>query len=559
MASIIGKKINGHTYYYLREVARVGGKPKIVSQRYLGKAGDIEAALAGSQTAAERTQHLAFGDLAAVWGMMKRLGVIETIDAIVGARRSDAAASVGTYVALACANRIVDPCSKLAFSDWWDKTSGPRITKLSGHPLDHRRFWDAMDAISDDDLIAIERAVAQRIVAGFSIDLDGLVLDMTNFATFIDSANGRNTIAKRGHAKNKRVDLRLVGLALIVSRDGGIPLVHRAYEGNRPDVTQFASVVEELTARFTMLAGEVCDATLVYDAGNASAGNQDLVGQRHLHYVCSLTTTHHRDLLAVPASRFKRVEGIGGVTSYETTKIALGAPRRVIVTHSEEFHDKQVAGFEQTLAKCRRQLGELQAVLRRGKARRSRAQIEAGIAKIVSPRWAKRVLKTTFTGEQAQDFRLTYRTDERAYAKLEKEHFGKRIIITSHDDWSVAEVVRAYRSQNDIEMSFRQMKDVRVVSFSPMHHWTDQKIKVHVFYCVLGLAIAQLMRREAERAGYKMSVRELLATLASIQETVMIYPSTGGRPRARRVITETVGIAERLYELFELARFAPTN
>ncbi|MGH2748125.1 MAG: IS1634 family transposase, partial [Actinomycetota bacterium] len=89
-------------------------------------------------------------------------------------------------------------------------------------------------------------------------------------------------------------------------------------------------------------------------------------------------------------------------------------------------------------------------------------------------------------------------------------------------------------------------------------HWTDQKIKVHVFYCVLALAIAQLMRREAVRAGYKMSVRELLATLASIQETVMIYPSTGGRPRARKVLTETVGIADRLYELFDLARFAPT-
>ncbi len=425
--------------------------------------------------------------------------------------------------------------------------------------MDHRRFWDAMDAISEDDLANIERALAQRIVAVFSIDLDGLVLDMTNFATFIDSANELTTIARRGHAKNKRVDLRLIGLALIVSRDGGIPLVHRGYEGNRPDVTQFASVVEELTTRFTMLADEVCDATLVYDAGNASVANQDLIGERSLHYVCSLTTSHHKDLLAVAASRFERVEGIDGVTSYETTKVALGAPRRVIATHSQEFHNKQVAGFEQTLAKCRRQLHELQAVLRRGKARRSRAQIEAEIARIVSPRWAKRVIKTTFTGDQPQDYRLTYRTDKGAYAALEAEHFGKRIIITSHDDWSVAEVVRAYRSQNDIEMSFRQMKDVRVVSFSPMHHWTDQKIKVHVFYCVLALAIAQLMRREAEQAGYKMSVRELLATLASIQETVMIYPSTGGRPRARRVITDTVGIAERLYELFGLARFAPTR
>ncbi|MGH2746528.1 MAG: IS1634 family transposase [Actinomycetota bacterium] len=559
MASITGKKINGHTYYYLRETARVGGKPKVVSQRYLGKAEDIEAALAGSQASSHRTQHLAFGGLAAVWGMIQRLEVIETIDAVVGLRRSDAAASVGTYIALACLNRIVDPCSKLAFSDWWDKTSGPRITGLSGGPLDHRRFWDAMDAISEHDLVAIERALTERIVTDFSVDLDGLVLDMTNFATFIDSANQRNTIARRGHAKNKRVDLRLVGLALIVSRDGGVPLVHRAYEGNRPDVTQFASVVQELTARFSKLTDEVCDATVVYDAGNASVANQDLIEQRHLHYVCSLTTSHHKDLLAVPAARFKAVKDIDGVTAYETTKTALGAPRRVIVTHSEEFHNKQVAGFEQTLSKCRRQLDELQAVLRRGKARRSRAQIEAEIAKIVSPRWAKRVLKTTFTGEQAKDFRLTYRTDQRAYDKLEKEHFGKRVIITSHDDWPVAEVICAYRSQNDIEMSFRQMKDVRVVSFSPMRHWTDQKIKVHVFYCVLALAISQLMRREAEHAGYKMSVRELLATLASIQETVMIYPSTGGRPRARRVITERAAIAERLYELFGLARFAPTR
>jgi hypothetical protein len=48
MSSLIGKRIKGQTYYYLREVARVGGKPKIVSQRYLGKAADIEAAMDGA-------------------------------------------------------------------------------------------------------------------------------------------------------------------------------------------------------------------------------------------------------------------------------------------------------------------------------------------------------------------------------------------------------------------------------------------------------------------------------------------------------------------------------
>ena len=64
MASIISKKVNGSTYYYLREMARVGGKPKMVSERYLGKAADIEAAIAGATVLPERTRHLGFGDLA---------------------------------------------------------------------------------------------------------------------------------------------------------------------------------------------------------------------------------------------------------------------------------------------------------------------------------------------------------------------------------------------------------------------------------------------------------------------------------------------------------------
>lgn len=198
-------------------------------------------------------------------------------------------------------------------------------------------------------------------------------------------------------------------------------------------------------------------------------------------------------------------------------------------------------------------------MLSRGKARRTRPQIEAAVAKILLPRWANRVIKVTIKGEDPKDLRLTYRMDRPSYEAVEKEHFGKRVIITSHDDWSVAEVVTAYRSQNEIEASFRQMKDPKVVSFSPMFHWTDQKIKVHVFYCVLGLAIAQLMRREAERAGFKMSVREMLRTLGSIHETVLIYPSEGGRPRARRMLTETVGVAERLFDLFEISRFAPVR
>ena len=73
----------------------------------------------------------------------------------------------------------------------------------------------------------------------FDLDTSSVALDMTNFATYIDTTNGRAPIAQRGKAKQKRTDLRLVGLGMVVTRAGGIPLVWHAYPGNRPDVTQF--------------------------------------------------------------------------------------------------------------------------------------------------------------------------------------------------------------------------------------------------------------------------------------------------------------------------------
>jgi transposase len=559
MASLIAKKINGGTYWYLREVARVGGRPKIVSTRYLGKAEDIAAMLDGATSVPERTQALEFGDLAAVWGVIQRLEVVESIDRVVGPRRVDAKASVGTYLALAAANRVVAPCSKLAFSDWWQTTVGPRLVKIPKAALDHRRFWDAMDQVSEQHLIEIERELGQRMVRDFGVDLSALVLDMTNFATFIDSGNGRNTIAKRGHAKDGRVDLRLVGLALVVSKDGGIPLVHQPYPGNRPDVTQFRSVVGELTSRYQALAGQVEDVTVVYDAGNSSLANQSLLEDSGLGYVSSLVTAHHLDLLAIPRSKFTAVEGFEGLEAHETQVRALGAIRRAIITHSAEFHQKQVRGFAQALAKCNRQLADLQAVLERGKARRTRAQVEAAVAGILKPRWASRVITTELTGQAPKDLRLSFSTDANAMQALERQHFGKRILITSHADWSMAQVVAAYRSQTEVEASFRQMKDPKVVSFSPMFHWTDQKVKVHVFYCVLALAIAQLMRRQAAAAGIQMSVRELLKTLGSIKETNLIYPSSGGRPKVRRMLTDFDGDAKKLFELFGLDKLAPPS
>ena len=567
MAFIVGKKQDGKTYYYLAESARVDGKPRIVSQRYLGSAEEIAARLSESGPGEpDRSRHLAFGDVAAVWQMLRRLRVAETVDEVVGSRRADAGAPAGTYIALAALNRVVDPCSKLAFSEWWQKTAGDRWLRLSPAALDHRRFWDAMDAIGEEDLAEIERRIVAGMVETFSIDLSGLVLDMTNFATWIDSGNERAPIAQRGHSKQKRSDLRICGLGLVVSRDGGVPLVSHAYPGNRPDVTQFGSMVRELVARFGALrvagAGrEGARLTLVYDAGQNSDDNYELLDGGPLSFVGSLPPSDHPELLAIGAGRYRVVdeEAFPGLRAFETTKVVFGRTRRLVACHSDGLHEKQSRGFDQTLAKVHRQLGEVKARLARGRTRKAREKVEAEIAAILAPRWVSRVVATTLTGEAPAGLRLSFSTDDKARAALETELFGKRILFSDKtpEQASTAQIVADYRSQEAVEGDFRQMKDPKVVSFSPMFHFTEHKIRVHVFYCVLGLMVAKLMVREAGKAGLHLSVRALLSSLSGIEETVLLYQGERGRPRARRMLTEQDATQRRLYDLFGLEDYAP--
>ena len=565
MASLYKKVISGKPYWYLREMGWVEGKPKMISERYLGSAADIEALLDAREAAVlpERTRHLAFGDVAAAWGLLAGLGVAGIIDGVTGARRSDAGASAGTYLALAALNRLVAPCSKLAFGDWWKTTAADRFTKVSVSALGHRRFWDAMHAVSLEDLEEISRRIALRIVGASGVDVSSVALDMTNFATFIGTANGKAPVAQRGKAKQKRADLRLVGLGLVVTRDGGIPLTWHAYPGDRPDVTQFATMIGQLASQYEAIAaaaGGGTDMTVVFDAGQNSAGNFAYLAGTGLHYVGSVPASDCPDLTTLPATVRSIVDEhrFGGLTAFGTRREVYGTERRAILTHSPELHESQARGFDgTTLAKAGKKLDELAATLARGKTRRARDKVEAEIEAITRKPWIRRVVTWQLAGEQPRDLRLRWDIDQAARAALEEEIFGKHVLITDHDDWPATEVIAAYRSQSEAEFSFRQLKDPRVVSFSPMHHWTEHNIRIHTFTCVLALQIAHLMRREAERAGLHLSVRELLSQLAAIGETVLIYPSAGGRPKARRMTTELSADQRKLYEIFGLERWAP--
>ncbi|MET3806455.1 transposase [Nakamurella sp. UYEF19] len=586
MASLYKKIINGSPYYYLREMARVDGTPKMVSERYLGSAADIVAAIDAVDAAMlpQRIGHLKFGDLAAVWTLLTDLDVIGVIDEVVGGRRSDAGASVGQYLALAALGRLVAPGSKRAFATWWATTAADRFTKISTKVLDHRKFWDAMHQVDAAALQDISTRLASKMIGKFDLDVSSVALDMTNFATYIDTTNDKAPIAQRGKAKQKRTDLRLVGLGMVVTRTGGVPLVWHAYPGNRPDVTQFPALIDHLAGDYTQLAdtadrtagadgsggvvgvgggsggGNLGSMTVVFDAGQNSEANFEHLTASGLHYVGSVPPSDCPDLLALPATDRAAVDAdrYPGVTAIDTHRKVYGQDRRAVLIHSQSLHEDQARSFTgTTLAKVGRLLDELAATLARGKTRRTVEQLDAEIGKITHDHWVKAVIDWELSGDTPAERRLTWTVNERKRKALEERVFGKRILITDQQDWPVVDVVAAYRSQSEIEFGFRQLKDPHDVSFSPMFHWTDNNIAVHTFTCVLALQIAHLMRLTARRNGHDLSVKALLDTLGGIEESVLIYPCTGGRPKARRMLTTMTGDQQALHDLFDLARWAP--
>lgn len=554
MASLTKKVIHGRAYYYLRETARVEGKPKVVRTVYLGRAEDLLARL-GQASEPLRVESRSFGAAAAAVKVARTLGIAEAVDRACPNRFRP---SLGTYMMLAAINRAVCARSKRAFADWYTQTALARLLPLPTEVLSSQHFWEAMDRLDEEAIARAEAEIAGNALEHFALAPETLVYDTTNFATFIDTANKRNTIARRGHHKQGRRDLRLVGLALAFALDGCVPLAHRPYAGDRPDASEFPQAVALLKRRLGELGLPLEELTLVYDKGNNSQDNQALADALALGLVGSLVPTHHPQLLRIPRERFRALEDDPTTQIHRAQADVYGKERAIVISHSERFHARQRRGLAQTLLKARRQLWELKGIVERGRHRLDEDKLQARIAEIRKPRWLKEILHVE--GDLAAR-RLRFRIDTAALARLDRELFGKRLIFSDRDQWTDEQIVAAYRAQSKTERGFRQMKHPVFAAFSPAFHWTDQKLKVHAFYCTLALTIVHLIEREARRAGIADGTQQILRALSEIDEVTLVYPPAGGkqgRPPVRRRIADNLDQAQiRLYEALDLAELAP--
>lgn len=536
MASLQAYQSHGIRYYRIVESFRNEGKPSIRVLAHLGRVDDILQRHQQHSDVPVKVSSVSAGAVTALHHLALELDVAGRINraiAISGAVQVRGGLTVGESLVTAMIARACAPRSKRAFADWAEATYLPELMKFSAADLTSQHFWDQMNTLPVDKLPDIEQAVVQEVIRTEQLQLQALAYDTTNFHTHIATTNTRAQLPQRGHNKQGRHDLRQMGLALVVDQNTQLPLAHVLYEGARSDMRTFAEFLKPVRRRLRELTGQPDQLTLVFDAGASS--RQNLEGMER--YVTALRPSDHAKLLAEAAETLSEVPLSNGLVAraWRGNRVIAGKKREVVVVFSSKLQQGQLRGLHQTLAKSWREFEEMGS-LARTTAETARRKLE----KIRRRQYLRNLFCYRIEKDDQGPVRVCVWSDWLEYRRLVTRYFGLRILITDRAEWSTAEIIEAYRGQSKVEAAFRDLKDPCMLSTRPQFHWTDQKLHVHAFVCVMAYLLVTLLHRRArQKTAFEGGPRRLLAELASVR-CCRLIDMTGrkGRPRVRLQIEE---------------------
>lgn len=540
MATIRKQKVGKYTYWQIVESKRIGGKPRPVVLMHLGTAEQLLCKLKEEGALQKRIRSASHGAVYLLWQIAQELDLVKIFEQSFSTQVRDGL-TVGKSLLLAAIHRAVKPGSKRVFSAWAGQTTLPEVAGFDPARLDSQHFWEQMDTVTDEQLEMAEKEITLKMRAKGLLSTRLLFYDLTNFFTYIATDNERSKLSARGRNKQKRHDLRQFGLAQVVTKEFLIPMFSEIYEGNKTDKSLFIPFLTKLRQKLSALNLNLEELTIVFDKGSNSKDNFAELDKRNIPYVASLTPSYHEDLLSIPLSEYRKVKvGERESLCYRTKKTVWGKERTVVLYVSEKLRQGQIRGLNQALADKYKDLRELKAALGSPRARkRTREEVERKVEAILKGERGDLLIKVDVIDRGNGRFDIEWEIDAAAYRWVTENLFGKRILVTCREEWSAEEIIAAYHGQSHVERVFKHFKNPYHHAVHPQYHWTDQKIKVHAFICVIGLLLSQVLWKKASDLGYTFSVEGLIDKLTEVRRAEIITVSgLKGKPRKETQLEE---------------------
>lgn len=543
MAHFHIKKKKGRPYLYVREMGRVDGKPKVISQIYIGSP-EKAAALAKGEEKEIRLRVEEFGALWLAHQTDLEIDLAGIIDSVIPGVNRETGLSVGEYFLYAVLNRMVDATSKNKMSQWYQRTAVMQIRPTDINELTSQRYWEKWDRVSESHLEEIARKFFRRVALLASPGADCLLFDTTNYYTFMAS-DTPSELCRRGKNKAGKDSLRQVGLALLVERESRLPLYYSAYAGNLHDSRLFGELMDEMFGIVTGLDKTKERLTVVIDKGMNSPANYAYIDEhKQMHFITTYSTYFAKELAIMPLERFepvdteknrllvKRGQDEERMLAFRTRGNYWGKERSVVVTFSPATARKQAYTLESKMEEMRSRLLKMRAKVREGAPHWRNPEK-------VRQRYQKRCLilhldPDLFTLEfsgRGKTLSMSFRQDAYALGK-KRQSFGKNIIITDNKDWTTAEIVEASLDRWQVEDAFRQSKDEELVSVQPLRHWTDSKIRCHLFTCVAAMTYLRLIELRLVAAGIKRTAADVIDDMRHLH-SVLSFTGTARKPSRR--------------------------
>ncbi len=566
MSSLVAKKKGHKLYYYVVESARVEGKPRIVHQAYLGTAEKLAEMVRDHTAPVPLTASMRqFGLPAALWSAAEQTGVWDLLRSLWPASRSGPSAA--HYLLLAAIHRICEPGPKTEVAEWYRKSILCPLWEFSAERFSSQAFWDAFERILPEDQQdlppeqdPLDRAQLALLGLWKEKQLVGrrlLAYDTTNFYTYIASTNTRNQLAQRGHNKQGRHNLRQVGLSYVLDGDHGLSLCHHVYPGNIADVDEFSIALGRITRMLdhNQIGRETV--TLVLDKGSAALANTVALEEARLGWISALPWNQ------APAEfRGRAVEQLPvcssaqpGVRAAAEKMLVHGREYLCVLKYSASFAGEQLHSVTTSVSRVLQSLRRLTRELNQPKVHWKQQQIVHKIQRWLSAPFLGELIR--YELEQTNGlWHLQFDFDTAAFSQLLEHRLGRTVLITNRLDWSAEQVVAGYAGQQSIERVFRGLKDGDWLGWDPMHHWTDRKIRIHAFYCMLGISLLNYVHRQAIAAWADLSLEQLLEELEQIKQFVLLYPPQGekGPPRAAYVLSQQTLVQQALVKSLDLQR-----
>jgi transposase len=412
---------------------------------------------------------LPHGHVAAVLGTMRKTG----LDALIKARTKDEQRSAAIVRAL-IVNRVIAPGSKLAF---WralePATANSSLAKACDlENVAEREVYAALDWLLEQQS-RIETALAKKHLKGGAL----VLYDVSS--SYLEGR--RCELAQHGYSRDHRRDRPQIVYGLLCAADGA-PVAIEVFEGNTSDPQTLPTQVETLRRRF-----KLAHVVLVGDRGMiTSARIAEDLKPAGLDWISCLKAPQIRDLAVGPLQ----------LSLFDERDLAeISAPElfpgeRLIACRNPLLAGERARKRSALLEATERNLKRVAEAVRRAPKKHTAAVIGLKVGAVID----KHKMAKHFVLD-IRDGHVSFRRDDEKIA-AEATLDGIYVIRTSvpKDKLSAEAVVGAYKSLAQVERAFRTMKGVDL-QIRPIHHWLGDRVRAHVFLCMLAYYVEFHMRR----------------------------------------------------------------